>query len=234
MIPTLSTKYIWETSIMSKIMISPQTKGQMLDLFSNLIAEIDFIYLSKLEWRLPTTKFTGVWLSCFLFPAQTRLGRRDRHMGHWRAGIDDYGASSVQKRPASRERDRTHIPLRSGHSRENVYPVEIGWSKDWYKRLRFIVSRFNSSLSFCLFIPDAKFSIAFEKYKLAKFNMYTENTFNLIDDIKKEVSGAPGSPGHDRFHLLQLVDELKLSIETPTETVLRLIYQVNGTPYSRN
>lgn len=64
--------------------------------------------------------------------------------------------------------------------------------------------------------------------------MYTENTLNLIDDIKKEVSGAPGSPGHDRFHLLQLVDELKLSIETPTETILRLIYQVNGTPYSRN
>ncbi|OQE14749.1 hypothetical protein PENSTE_c033G04955 [Penicillium steckii] len=55
--------------------------------------------------------------------------------------------------------------------------------------------------------------------------MYTENTLNLIDDIKKEVSGAPSSPGHDRFHLLQLVDELKLSIETPTETILRLIYQ---------
>lgn len=29
------------------------------------------------------------------------------------------------------------------------------------------------------------------------------------------------------FELLQMIDELKLAVETPTETVLRLIYQVS-------
>ncbi|KAJ5586653.1 hypothetical protein N7450_006440 [Penicillium hetheringtonii] len=54
--------------------------------------------------------------------------------------------------------------------------------------------------------------------------MYTDTTLKLIDEIK-EASEIPGSPGHNHFRLLQLVDELKLSIETPTETILRLIYQ---------
>jgi hypothetical protein len=38
--------------------------------------------------------------------------------------------------------------------------------------------------------------------------------------------GAKPSP-QTHFELLQMIDQLKLAVETPTETVLRLIYQVN-------
>ncbi|CAI7568446.1 unnamed protein product [Penicillium bialowiezense] len=48
---------------------------------------------------------------------------------------------------------------------------------------------------------------------------------SLTDQIRQELSGEAISPGHQHARLLQLADELKLAIETPTETVLRLIYQ---------
>ncbi|KAJ5301840.1 hypothetical protein N7508_006703 [Penicillium antarcticum] len=48
---------------------------------------------------------------------------------------------------------------------------------------------------------------------------------SLTDQIKQEVSFGPSTSGHGHARLLQLVDELKLAIETPTETILRLIYQ---------
>lgn len=50
---------------------------------------------------------------------------------------------------------------------------------------------------------------------------------SLTDQIRQEISGEAVSPGHQHARLLQLADELKLAIETPTETVLRLIYQVS-------
>lgn len=37
--------------------------------------------------------------------------------------------------------------------------------------------------------------------------------------------GSNSSP-QTHFELLQMIDQLKLAVETPTETVLRLIYQV--------
>jgi hypothetical protein len=57
--------------------------------------------------------------------------------------------------------------------------------------------------------------------------MAAADIISLTDQIKQEVSFEPSTSGHGHARLLQLVDELKLAIETPTETVLRLIYQVS-------
>ncbi|KAL2870602.1 S-adenosyl-L-methionine-dependent methyltransferase [Aspergillus lucknowensis] len=50
---------------------------------------------------------------------------------------------------------------------------------------------------------------------------------SLVEDIRRaavEDSGTCRSP-QSHFRLLNLIDKLKLAVETPTETVLRLIYQ---------
>jgi hypothetical protein len=57
--------------------------------------------------------------------------------------------------------------------------------------------------------------------------MAAADIISLADQIKQEVSFEPSTSCHGHARLLQLVDELKLAIETPTETVLRLIYQVS-------
>lgn len=56
--------------------------------------------------------------------------------------------------------------------------------------------------------------------------MATSTILSLTDQIREEVTCDPIPSAHGHARLLQLVDELKLAIETPTETVLRLIYQV--------
>lgn len=56
--------------------------------------------------------------------------------------------------------------------------------------------------------------------------MSTSTIFALTDQIRQEASLGPASSGHEHARLLRLIDELKLAVETPTETVLRLIYQV--------
>lgn len=56
--------------------------------------------------------------------------------------------------------------------------------------------------------------------------MSTTSVLSLADQIKQEISQQSSSPGHGHARLLQLIDELKLAVETPTETILRLIYQV--------
>ncbi|KAJ5767127.1 uncharacterized protein N7511_004743 [Penicillium nucicola] len=56
--------------------------------------------------------------------------------------------------------------------------------------------------------------------------MAAADIISLTDQIKQEVSFESSTSGHSHARLLRLVDELKLAIETPTETVLRLIYQV--------
>jgi hypothetical protein len=38
---------------------------------------------------------------------------------------------------------------------------------------------------------------------------------------------ASNSSPETHFELLQMIDQLKLAVETPTETMLRLIYQVS-------
>lgn len=48
----------------------------------------------------------------------------------------------------------------------------------------------------------------------------------LIAEIKNQVLNTSVDSEHAHSRLLQLVDELKLAVETPTETILRLIYQV--------
>ncbi|KAJ5673709.1 hypothetical protein N7507_002836 [Penicillium longicatenatum] len=48
---------------------------------------------------------------------------------------------------------------------------------------------------------------------------------SLVDQIKTEAFQDSSSTGHGHARLLQLIDELKLLVETPTETILRLIYQ---------
>ncbi|CAG8054166.1 unnamed protein product [Penicillium salamii] len=55
--------------------------------------------------------------------------------------------------------------------------------------------------------------------------MATSTILSLTDQIREEVTCDPIPSAHGHARLLQLVDELKLAIETPTETVLRLIYQ---------
>jgi hypothetical protein len=57
--------------------------------------------------------------------------------------------------------------------------------------------------------------------------MAATHIMSLTDQIKQEASSEPSTSGHGHVRLLQLIDELKLAIETPTETVLRLIYQVS-------
>jgi len=57
--------------------------------------------------------------------------------------------------------------------------------------------------------------------------MAAATILSLTDQIRQEVSLDPSPSGHGHARLLQLVDELKLAVETPTETVLRLIYQVS-------
>ncbi|KAJ5764772.1 hypothetical protein N7520_004331 [Penicillium odoratum] len=54
--------------------------------------------------------------------------------------------------------------------------------------------------------------------------MTTSCIQSLAEQIKTEAQES-SSNGYSHSHLLQLVDELKLVVETPTETILRLIYQ---------
>ena len=49
---------------------------------------------------------------------------------------------------------------------------------------------------------------------------------SLVEDIKLLASSPDASSAQSHFRLLGLVDQLKLAVETPTETALRLIYQV--------
>lgn len=49
---------------------------------------------------------------------------------------------------------------------------------------------------------------------------------SLVDQIETEATQDSFTDGHGHARLLQLIDELKLVVETPTETILRLIYQV--------
>ncbi|KAJ5994699.1 hypothetical protein N7481_001676 [Penicillium waksmanii] len=55
--------------------------------------------------------------------------------------------------------------------------------------------------------------------------MSTTYTLELISEIKNQLLDTSVDSGHGHSRLLQLVDELKLAVETPTETILRLIYQ---------
>ncbi|KAJ5786949.1 uncharacterized protein N7503_012161 [Penicillium pulvis] len=55
--------------------------------------------------------------------------------------------------------------------------------------------------------------------------MSTASIQLLVDQIKTEATQDSSTAGHNHARLLQLIDELKLVIETPTETILRLIYQ---------
>ncbi|KAJ5259610.1 hypothetical protein N7478_012591 [Penicillium angulare] len=55
--------------------------------------------------------------------------------------------------------------------------------------------------------------------------MSTASILSLADQIKAEAAEGSSNQGHDHVRLLQLIDELKLAVETPTETILRLIYQ---------
>jgi hypothetical protein len=58
--------------------------------------------------------------------------------------------------------------------------------------------------------------------------MSASTILSLTDQIRHEVSSDASSSGHGHARLLRLVDELKLAVETPPETVLRLIYQVRS------
>ncbi|CAG8109699.1 unnamed protein product [Penicillium olsonii] len=55
--------------------------------------------------------------------------------------------------------------------------------------------------------------------------MSASTILSLTDQIREAASCESVSSGHGHDRLLRLADELKLAIETPTETVLRLIYQ---------
>ncbi|KAL5341090.1 S-adenosyl-L-methionine-dependent methyltransferase [Aspergillus crustosus] len=55
----------------------------------------------------------------------------------------------------------------------------------------------------------------------------TPDLLSLVDNIRRvaaEDSSSYQSP-QSHFHLLALIDQLRLAVETPTETILRLIYQ---------
>ncbi|KAJ5832285.1 hypothetical protein N7474_000596 [Penicillium riverlandense] len=54
--------------------------------------------------------------------------------------------------------------------------------------------------------------------------MQPSSILSLTDQIR-DIAQNPNESGHHRANLLRLVDELKLAVETPTETILRLIYQ---------
>ncbi|PYH91832.1 S-adenosyl-L-methionine-dependent methyltransferase [Aspergillus ellipticus CBS 707.79] len=53
------------------------------------------------------------------------------------------------------------------------------------------------------------------------------NLLSLVEDIKQAAlqEQGPNPSAQSHFRLLGLIDELRLAVETPTETVLRLIYQ---------
>ncbi|CAG8128272.1 unnamed protein product [Penicillium olsonii] len=55
--------------------------------------------------------------------------------------------------------------------------------------------------------------------------MSASTILSLTDQIREAASCESVSSGHGHDRLLRLADGLKLAIETPTETVLRLIYQ---------
>ncbi|KAJ5088892.1 hypothetical protein N7456_012508 [Penicillium angulare] len=55
--------------------------------------------------------------------------------------------------------------------------------------------------------------------------MSSTSILSLADQIKLEATEGSLDQGHGHVRLLQLIDELKLAVETPTETILRLIYQ---------
>lgn len=56
----------------------------------------------------------------------------------------------------------------------------------------------------------------------------TPKVLALVEEIKQAAlqEHHASRPGDSHFRLLSLIDQLKLAVETPTETVLRLIYQV--------
>jgi hypothetical protein len=56
----------------------------------------------------------------------------------------------------------------------------------------------------------------------------TPNLVSLVEDVRQAVAEDRSSSRSPRshFHLLFLIDQLRLAVETPTESVLRLIYQV--------
>lgn len=49
-------------------------------------------------------------------------------------------------------------------------------------------------------------------------------TINRLGQLAFQDSSNPSPQIH--FELLQMIDQLRLAVETPTETTLRLIYQV--------
>lgn len=48
---------------------------------------------------------------------------------------------------------------------------------------------------------------------------------NRVGQLALQEGSNPSPNAH--FELLRMIDELRLAVETPTETVLRLIYQVS-------
>jgi hypothetical protein len=75
---------------------------------------------------------------------------------------------------------------------------------------------------------EGQLVLVFSLQSINRFHckMANASIFSLVDEIKKETTQDSLYPGHSHARLLQLVDELKLTVETPTETILRLIYQV--------
>jgi hypothetical protein len=71
------------------------------------------------------------------------------------------------------------------------------------------------------------------KLKVKVYDMHTPaespKILSLIEDIKQVAlqKHHVSQTGDSHFRLLGLIDQLKLAVETPTETVLRLIYQVD-------
>lgn len=49
---------------------------------------------------------------------------------------------------------------------------------------------------------------------------------NRLGQLALQDGSDPSPKAH--FELLRMIDQLRLAVETPTETVLRLIYQVNS------
>lgn len=56
--------------------------------------------------------------------------------------------------------------------------------------------------------------------------MDTDRVLALSDQIRQKAVQTASDPIQSRSRLLQLIDELRLVVKTPTKTVLRLIYQV--------
>lgn len=50
---------------------------------------------------------------------------------------------------------------------------------------------------------------------------------SLVEEITQLASSTDASSARSHFRLLGLVDQLKLAVETPNETALRLMYQVS-------